>query len=154
MKDAAAIDAMFAAVGPLDAGIAEVVRDTDDRWIVRLGTVEVEATFDPRAQRLRFAVEIGVPPAANRESLYAVLLVYNIAGRETDDVTMALTHPGGTIVQVAVRDALALTAREIAAICVNLSERALVWRAYVAIGPAAGKAPPTGHLFSEFIIRA
>ncbi len=126
------VEALITELGPLDDSVAEIIRDPDGNWVVRVGDIDVVVEFDAAAQVLRIGTDIGIVPEASRLSVYESLLVYNIAAQSSGGVVMALTGPGGSVVQMLVLPVAGLTAQALVVPIVNLAERTPIWREIIA----------------------
>ena len=100
MTDLSRLQQLMSEIGPaLDlAGVAEY--GVDGTWALVLDAdTEIWAEWDAGARCLVLTAELGVPPPEGREQLYETLLVYNHQRERTGGVRIALTEPGGPVVQ-------------------------------------------------------
>jgi hypothetical protein len=140
--DEAQLDLLISEAGPLDNAIEEIVRDEEGNWIVRIGDVDVIVASDAARGLLRLGAEIGVPAPESAAQVHEALLVYNVAGRETGDVVMALTAPGGSILQLINLPVAGLTPKNLIVPLVNLAERTRTWRVILANGLQGARETP------------
>lgn len=150
----AEFDGLMAELGPLDDAVVNVVRDEDTRWIVRVDDVDVSLDLEPESGVVRLSTEIGVPAQSKRGMLYEQLLVYNMAGQGTGDVVMALSAPGGTVIQLLNLQTAGLTAGALVVPVVNLAVRTPLWRSIVCRGIDSdlGVEPATEPFSDSYIL--
>lgn len=136
------LDALISGIGPLDDSIARITRDDENRWSVEIGAVELVIEFDAARGLLRLGTEIGIPEPDTAFEIYQAMLIYNVAGRDTGDVVIGLTGPGGSLLQLLTVPVAGLTSKALVTPVVNLADRTVSWRQLLAGGltGAAGDA--------------
>lgn len=146
------LDRLIAEVGPLDTSILTCVKTADGGYAIRFEDVDVLAEWDDRRKRLVLSAEIGVPSAVRTRHVHETLLSYNLLWRETGGLVMAMTGPGGAVLQLVDLAGAGIEARSIATVAVNLAERTRIWRAYFDSEEGEVEAPAPEPL--DTVIRA
>jgi hypothetical protein len=150
MNELERINQIIADAGPLDTDIMAVVRTGDASWSVHYEHAHVDLDVDAGNDRLLLTANIGAPPEERRAALYETVLMYSLLRRQTGGVSMALTAPGGDIVQLIDVPVSQATPQSLAIVIGNLVDRTLTWRALFADADA-GVAPAPRQ--AEFAIR-
>lgn len=131
MKTPDDINMLLAEVGPLDETILAVVRGADDRWAIRFDQTDVEAEYDEPTGRLMLSTDLGAPPPLRAAKVYEAVLTYGSLWRDTGGVRIALSRPGGELLQMAELAAADLTPAVLVTVAVNLQARTAFWRDFV-----------------------
>lgn len=123
--------------------LTEVSKFEDDCWtLVFDDDVAVIATFDGDWDSVTLSAEVGEPPAEGRAALCELMLSYGNLWRETGGVRLALTEPGGPVVQLFAFPVGGLTKHGLGEVLTGFVGTLRAWREAVARGvaPAAEEA--------------
>ena len=95
------VDAWMREIGPL-LGLEQVtLYDSGREWALLVDDATVVyVDCIAEGERLMLSIELGRPPEASRQRVYALLLLYNHAWPDTGGVRMALESEGGPVVQL------------------------------------------------------
>lgn len=147
------LDSLISGIGPLDDSIARITRDSENRWSIEIGDIELVIEFDAARGLLRLVTEIGIPEPDTVLEVYQAMLIYNVAGRETGDVVIGLTGPGGSLLQLLTVPAAGLASKDLVTPVVNLAQRTVAWRQLLAGGLTGSVEAATDIVESDAFIR-
>ncbi|KPL52568.1 type III secretion system chaperone [Prosthecomicrobium hirschii] len=138
MTDLEFLTSLIAEVGTRDDDIAGVLRTSPNSWLVRFADVDVEIEHQASRDRLVFASVIGPTLAGNREAVLEALLCYGFLWRQTGGMRMALTEPGGDVLQLFDLEAARIDLATLTNVVVNMADNTRNWRVFLAAAADAG----------------
>lgn len=147
------INAIIAEVGPLDDGIAEVLRLGPDTWAIRFAAADIQLEFDERMDRLMLSVDIGTIAAARRQSITEALIALSLLWRQTGGLRFGLSGPESPAFLMVDLAGGEITAKQIAIVASNLADRSIGWRAFLEATTDENVAPSDVQ-YSHPMIRA
>jgi hypothetical protein len=115
-------------------------------WLlVTKDNVAVSVELDGDNGRLVLAASAG-PPSRERPADLEMLLVHNLAWRETGGLRFALDQPGGEAMLLFDVALAGLDASRLQALVGDLAAKAAVWRSYLSRSAEAAPPPPSDAL--------
>jgi|RhiMetdeSRZDD1v2_1073273.scaffolds.fasta_scaffold108259_2 hypothetical protein len=124
-----------------------VAIDEDSFVLLFASGIEVEIEDLADSPLVALTSMIGTPGDSERLRVYEAALIYGLLWRDNGGVHMALTGQQGAMVQLAEIPALDMTLGDLAAVVRNFSEKALIWRGFLASGMPGDQ--PSGFLEQE-----
>jgi hypothetical protein len=92
-----------------------------------------------------FACDLGAPPADAQLPVYEAVLQYNMASSATGGVALALSEPGGSLVELFRLSAADATLPNLQAVLQSLAAKAELWRSIIKSGAAGQDEPDAGE---------
>ncbi len=131
MATAATVQQLMTELELLVDSVLSVSQHGEDRWVVVFeDESQLGVDLDQETAKLTFVIDVGAVSEERRLSVYETLLAYNSLYHETCGVTMAISEPGGNVLQL-----FSLFDPDIStlvAVSQELVAKAAAWRAAVA----------------------
>ena len=132
MTDRDQISTTLTETGVRDETIAQVLATEDGDWLVLYDDVELLIELDEEFDRLVVTAVIGPIVHEDRAGVLEALLVTTAMWRTTRGLRMALSEPGGDVLQIFELPCAKADAATLVTLFANLAQTTRTWRGFLA----------------------
>ena len=153
MTDRDQISAILAETGERDEAIGAILATEDGDWLVHYDDLEILVELDEDFDRLVFTAVIGPILHEDRANVLEALLATTAMWRTTRGVRMALSGPGGDVLQIFDLPCIKADASTLAMLLSNLAQNTRTWRGLLSAQVLSPSRETGAQTASDMMIR-